>query len=728
MKKFYDQGLRKKRMFYTYVGLIVLLSILTLRVFYLMTFTSEEYKELAYNQWTSGILIEAKRGIIYDRNGKALVISENVHKVNLDLSVLRKEMKEKSISDKDLARDLSKILNIDYEKVFEEMTKKLPNGKPRGSAIVKRRVPNDEIVQLKKYIQEKKINGVMISPDTRRYYEDGTFLSHVLGHIRKDGVGLTGVELKYDKYLAGVPGRRIEEIDKQRIKGKPYTISDYTEPIEGKGLILTIDENIQRFAEKAAEEALNDNMAKAVSIIVTDPNNGDILALVNKPDYDLNDPWISDDYLENQKFWRNRAVNDTFEPGSIFKIVTATAAVAEGVVDPNEKFVCNGSTQVGKKTIHCHKRTGHGEQTFEEIIQNSCNMGFIVLGKRLGAEKLCKYIELFGLGEKTGIDLSGEAKGIVKKSKDISETDLATISFGQTNTLSIVQYIRALNVIANGGKLVTPHVMRGIVHKSEMGEIIIDRKFQGKTEQVLTDDISELMRGYLEKVVSQGGGRKAYIPGYGIAGKTGTAQKVDYEKGGYAQGKYIASFGGMAPYKKPVVSIMISIDEPNPSLYYAGQIAAPVAKDLFFDIFNYYGIEVDADDEEIKEALKKEFILPEIRGLELGHAQKIAKEMKFKFQVEGDGEYIIDTIPKAGMTIKEEDQVIIYLGDEIKGTLKVVMPDLKGMSEERAKALLDELGMKFSVHGEGVVTDTIPKAGVIVNKGEKVILNLDQNY
>ncbi|MCM1992710.1 stage V sporulation protein D [Oceanirhabdus seepicola] len=728
MKEFRDHAQRKKRMFYVLSGVMILLSILTVRLLYVMTYKSNEFKELAYNQWTSGVKVEPKRGTIYDRNGKELVVSENVHKVNLDLSILRKELKGKNISEEALAKDLAEILNINYNKVLDEMTKTLPNGKPRGSAILKRRIDEKEQKELRKYIEKYEYAGILISPDTKRYYENGNFLSHVLGHTRSDGVGLTGVELSYDKYLAGVPGRKIEEIDNERSENKPYTISKFTDSIDGKGLVLTIDKNIQEFAEKAANEAMIDNDAKAVSILVTDPKTGEILALVNKPDYDLNDPWISDDFNENQKSWRNRAVNDTFEPGSIFKIITATAALAEGLVDDNDKFSCSGSMQVANRVVHCHKRTGHGEQTFSEIIQNSCNMGFIVLGKRLGAEKLTKYIKLFGLGEKTGVDLSGEAKGIIKKAKDITEIDLATISFGQTNTLSMIQYIQALNVLANGGKLVTPHVMRAIIHKDGDGNVIVDKTFKSKVEQSIDKEIADKMRVYLEKVVEIGGGKKAYIPGYRIGGKTGTAQKVDYQKGGYASGKYVASFGGMAPCDDPIVSIMISIDEPNPALYYAGQIAAPVAKNLFFDVLNYYGIEPDGDKENLEKFLKKDIILPEFRGLDIQDCKKLAKDLNIKLRYEGEGKYINDMTPKPGFTLKEDDEIILYLGDEIQGEMKVIIPDLVGMEGERAKKLLEKLGLEYVVSGEGVVTSTTPKAGMIINKGTKVILNLDRDY
>jgi stage V sporulation protein D (sporulation-specific penicillin-binding protein) len=725
-KKYRDKVTIKHRMIAVFCILVFLLCSLSTRIGYLMIVKSKEYTPGAIQQWTSDVKIDAKRGKILDRNGHELAISANVYRVDLDLNTLRDEIKKNSMEMKDISLKLAEILEMEEKVVFEKLTKPLPNGKPRGAAILRRRIEKEEVDEIRTFCKEKKISGIVISPDTKRFYPNNNFLSHVMGHTNSDGKGLMGVELVYDKFLSGIPGIKISELDAIG-EDMPYVISDYTKPVDGKNVLLTIDETIQYFAEKAAEQALIDNNAKAVTVVVMDPNNGEILALVNKPDYNPNDPWVEDkSYLELQHMWRNRAVSDTFEPGSIFKVVTATAALAESKVKEDDTFYCKGSTKVANRTIRCHKRTGHGQQIFEDILKNSCNMGFIELGKRLQAELLNKYVQLFGFGKKTGIDLNGEAAGIIKKTKDITEIDLATISFGQTNTVSIIQYLQAFNAIANGGKLIIPHVMKQITHYDENNNMVIDKEYSNYNERQIVDEktLKEL-RGYLEKVVSEGGGKNAYIPGYHIGGKTGTAQKIDLVRGGYAQGKYISSFAGMAPADKPLITVMVSIDEPDPSKYYASLIAAPVAKQVFNDVFNYLSFQPDATGEEIARSLLKDVVIPEIRGMDKAEAIKILKEMHLKYEIEADGQYVSDISPKPGYSVKEGSKIIVYTSHSQKSDNTVVVPDLRGYNKENAEKLLSSLGLKVSFTGEGMVCHQSISAGNKVPKGIEITLQLD---
>ncbi|MBC2425528.1 penicillin-binding transpeptidase domain-containing protein, partial [Clostridium beijerinckii] len=458
------------------------------------------------------VKISAKRGRILDRNENELALSANVYRVDLDLNTLRHTMEDKKMSVDTVASKLSEALEMDVEDVKKIINKKFPNGLPYGSATLKRRIEKPMADKVNKL----KIRGVIVSADTKRYYPNNNFLAHVLGHTNSDGKGLTGVEMQYDKILSGEPGKRIAEMDNTRSRELPYIISEFTKPQDGKDVILTIDEMIQHFCEKAATQALSDNKAKAVSIIAMDPNNGEILALVNKPDYNPNDPWIEGKTSDElQAAWRNRAVNDTFEPGSIFKVITAASAMAENVVSENDKFNCTGSITIGKRTIHCAKRTGHGIQTFPDIIKNSCNVGFAEVGKKLGKEKLYSYIQKFGFGQKTGVDLPGEAKGIIKKPQAMSDVDLATISFGQANTVSPVQYLAAFNSVANGGKWIRPHVLKEVAHyDEENNKEITDKKFDNYGEkEVLDPKVAATLRTYLERVVSEGGGKKAFIEG-----------------------------------------------------------------------------------------------------------------------------------------------------------------------------------------------------------------------
>lgn len=729
--QFRDKVIIKKRMLLIFVCLLIVFICLIGRLGYIMIVKSDYYKKLAVRQWTSKVKLEPKRGRILDRNGYELAVSANVYRVDLDMKTLnesisksKKDISKTEIQEKksEVAGRLSSILGMDKNEVVKILNKTLPNGKPMGSAILKRRIEKDEADK----IRELKIPGVIISPDTKRYYPNNNFLAQVIGHTNSDGKGLTGIELEYDKYLAGKPGIKIAETDRKS-EDLPYTISEYTKPQDGDDVVLTIDEMIQHFCEKSAQQALVDNKAKAVTIIVSDPSTGEILGMANKPDYNPNDPWEKGkSYNELQKLWRNRAVNDTFEPGSIFKVITSAAALQEGLVKENDSFNCNGGIKVANRIIHCWKRTGHGHENFVDILKNSCNVGFVNVGQKVGKEKLCKYINKFGFGQKTGIDLNGEAKGIVKKVNNITDVDLATIAFGQTNTVTCVQYLAAFNAVANGGKWIRPHIMKKIVNYNDNNEETLVKKYDDFGERRVIDaNIASQLRGYLEKVISEGGGHKAFIDGYHIAGKTGTAQKVNPNGGGYESGKYIASFAGMAPANNPKISVLVSIDEPDPSNYYAGQIATPVGKQVFFDIFNYLSFKTDANSEDISKSLLKDIVVPEVRGVSKTEAVKILKSYKLECDIDGEGDNIVDISPKPGYTVKEGSKIILYTGKTSNYNKKVIVPNLKGYSVEDARSLLNKIGLKANFIGDGIVSEQSIAPDKEVEKGTTIVLQLE---
>ena len=705
--------------------LSVLFFSLILRLVYVMIVQSDKLKALAIEQWTSEVKIDAKRGNIYDRNFQELALSANVYRVDLDMNTVRSYVRKNNITFETIAPKIAEAIGIDTSKVLEELKKTLPSGKDRGSGTLARRIEKEKADK----VRALKIDGLLVSPDTQRYYPENNLLSHVIGTTNSDGAGLAGVELEYNKILAGIPGMRITETDR-RSNELPYTISDFTQPIAGKNVVLTIDENIQKIAEKAAQQAVNDNKAKAVSVIVMDPKTGEILAMANKPVFNPNTPREGAATVEEMsKLWRNRTVSDTYEPGSIFKVFTAIAAMEKGLVNENDTFVCNGSKKVANKTIHCWKRTGHGTQSFIQILENSCNVGFMELGERLGAAGLNEYINKFGFGQKTGIDLPGEAKGIIRKTSSISTVDLATISFGQSNTVSPIQYMAAFNAIANNGIWTTPHVMKDITHV-ENNKVVVDSTYQQydknyTQKQIVSKEKANLLSSYLEKVVSEGGGKNAFIDGYHIGGKTGTAQKVNSATGSYESGKYVASFAGMAPVNDPKISVFISIDEPDPSKYYAGQIAAPVAKQVFYDIFNYLSIKGDAAIEDTLRSMKKDVIVPNVRGMKKDEAIKLLKAQNLKYEIDGDGEMIMDMTPKPGYTEKEESKIILYTGNGENYNKEVVIPDLKGYSREDADKVLQSLGLKGEYIGEGLIDEQYKEPGETVMKGATIQLYLD---
>lgn len=726
-KNYRDKALMKKRISLALTTLICLFALLATRLSYIMIVKREEYSAKAEEQWTSEVKIDARRGRILDRNGVELAVSANVYRVDFDLNSVRAHLRKENLTNNDIAPKIAEALGMDEQKVLDKLNTKLPSGADAGAAILVRRIEKEPADKVK----DLNIPGVIVSPDTKRYYPKGNFLAHVLGSTNIDGKGLTGIELEYNDYLSGTPGLRISELSKYNDE-LPYTISEFTAPINGSDLVLTIDANLQAFAEKVAEKGYKDNLAKQVSIIIMNPNNGEILAMVNKPDFDPNNPYEGAENYEGanlaekvQKMWRNHLVNDTFEPGSIFKVVTMIANLEEGLVEESDTFTCNGSLKIGPHTIKCWKRSGHGTLTLPEILQNSCNVGFMEIGKRIGKEKLNEYISKLGFGQVSGIDLPGEAKGIIKKTANITESDLATISFGQTNTVNAVQYMTAFNSIVNGGKLIQPHIMKEITSTNENGETVVKETFEPEIKEVLSEENTAILRDYLERTVSYGGSSKAYVEGYHIGAKTGTAQKVNPNGGGYESGKYISSLAGFAPADDPEVTVFISIDEPGTGTYYAGQIVAPLANILFTDIFNYMSEEMPKDD---VESIVKEVVIPEIRGLEVSEAKKILKEYNLEYNIEGNGSIITDVKPYPGYTVKENSKINIDTEEIESYNKNVIMPDLRGYSLESATKILDDLGITFTYEGEGSITkQSIPK-GEIITKGTNVKLILNEEY
>ena len=686
----------------------------------------DEYSSRAEEQWTSEVSIDARRGRILDRNGVELAVSANVYRVDFDLNSVRQYLKNNSLTNADIAGKIADAVGMEENKVMEKLETKLASGANAGSATLIRRIEKESADK----VNNLNIDGVIVSPDTKRYYPKGEFLAHVLGSTNVDGQGLTGVELQYNEYLSGVPGVRISEIERNE-ENLSYTISNFTEPIDGKDVTLTTDSKIQAITEKVAEKGLVDNQAKRVSIMVMNPNNGEILAMVNKPDFDPNNAFDGfedfsgeTDGEKLQKMWRNSLVNDTFEPGSIFKVVTMVTALEEGIASESDTFECGGSLQVGSHTIKCWKTSGHGSQILPQILQNSCNVGFMKLGEKIGKETLNEYIKKLGFGKTTGIDLPGEASGIVKKTESITESDLATISFGQTNTVTAIQYMQAFNALANGGSLIQPHILKEVSHYDNTGTKIVDETFEPViSKNVLSAKSTATLRDYLERTVNEGGSNKSYIEGYHIGGKTGTAQKVNSVTGGYESGKYISSMAAMAPIDSPEITAFISIDEPSNGAYYAGVVTAPLMKILLTDIFNY----MDSEFSEDYNAVARDILIPEIRGKSIEEAKKILKDVNLEYNIEGSGESVTNTQPYPGYTVKEGTKITIYTGDAVDNN-KVSMPDLTGFSVTSAEDVLDNLGIKYILEGDGFVIDQSIPAGEVITTGSNVRLTLSDDY
>lgn len=540
----------------------------------IMTVKSEYYMQKADELHQRERRIKAKRGRILDRNGEILAANEVVCTVSVIHSQIEDEDK--------VIKVLAGELNMDVE----EVTKKVK--KVSSMEYIKTNVEKD----IGDAIREYDLPGVKIDEDYKRVYPYNELASKVLGFTGADNQGILGLEAKYDTYLSGTNGQILTLSDAGGIEIKGSR-EDRILPVDGQDLYTTLDVNIQKYATQLAWETMVKKEAKQVSIIVMRPDNGEILAMANVPEYNLNSPYelnYEPDEEETQKdkmdllnnMWRNFCINDTYEPGSIFKTVTATAALETGVVGLNDSFTCSGATVVSDRRIRCHKTTGHGTQDFTHTVYNSCNPAFVEWGRRVGTDNMYLYMGKLGLLAKTGIDLSGEAGTIIHKQENVGAVELATMSFGQSFQITPVQMLRAVSAIVNGGRLVTPHF--GLYTGSSDGSVVNEFAYSTQDESI-SSQTSETMKKILEGVVSEGGGTKAYIDGYSIGGKTATSQKLPR-----GSGKYISSFIGFAPADNPQVIAMCLIDEPT-GVYYGGTIAAPVVKTLYENILPYIGIE-----------------------------------------------------------------------------------------------------------------------------------------
>lgn len=540
----------------------------------IMTVKSEYYMQKADELHQRERRIKAKRGRILDRNGEILAANEVVCTVSVIHSQIEDEDK------------VIKVLAGELDMDVEEVTKKVK--KVSSMEYIKTNVAKD----IGDAIREYDLPGVKIDEDYKRVYPYNELASKVLGFTGADNQGILGLEAKYDTYLSGTNGQILTLSDAGGIEIKGSR-EDRILPVDGQDLYTTLDVNIQKYATQLAWETMVKKEAKQVSIIVMRPDNGEILAMANVPEYNLNSPYelnYEPDEEEAQKdkmdllnnMWRNFCINDTYEPGSIFKTVTATAALETGVVGLNDSFTCSGATIVSDRRIRCHKTTGHGTQDFTHTVYNSCNQAFVEWGRRVGTDNMYLYMGKLGLLAKTGIDLSGEAGTIIHKQENVGAVELATMSFGQSFQITPVQMLRAVSAIVNGGRLVTPHF--GLYTGSSDGSVVNEFAYSTQDEAI-SSQTSETMKKILEGVVSEGGGTKAYIDGYSIGGKTATSQKLPR-----GSGKYISSFIGFAPADNPQVIAMCLIDEPT-GVYYGGTIAAPVVKTLYENILPYIGIE-----------------------------------------------------------------------------------------------------------------------------------------
>ncbi|MFD0692752.1 stage V sporulation protein D [Paenibacillus sp. GCM10027628] len=630
----------RRRLFTALIIGTIIFTALILRLAYVQLWIGQDLADKAEDSWRRDIPFAPKRGEIQDRNGVALtynVSTPSVMAIPVQLQDARAT-----------AAKLAEVLQGNEDEIFKQMTRKsrINYIKPTGRKIT---------VEKAQEIRNLKLPGIVVAEDNKRFYPFGTLAAHVLGFTNAYNEGLTGVEAKYNKYLNGVPGSISYMADAagRQLKG---TTDEYVQPKDGLNLQLTIDSHLQSVLERELDQTMVQTQAQNVLAIMMDPNNGEILAMGSRPTYEPGNynNYSAETYNRNLPIWK------TYEPGSTFKIITLASALEEKKVDlKNEQFFDPGFIEVGGARLRCWKRGGHGSETMQQVVENSCNPGFVVMGQRLGKEKLFDYITKFGFGKKTGIDLGGEENGIMFKPSQVGPVELATTAFGQGVSVTPIQQITAVSAAINGGKLFKPHVAKSFMNP-ESGEIV-DVVEPELVRNVISENTSKQVREALESVVAKGTGRNAFIDGYRVGGKTGTAQKVI--NGRYSPDEHIVSFIGFAPADNPKVVVYAAVDDPQ-GIQFGGLIAAPLVKNIMADALRYMKVEPN------KQQLDKDYRYGETPVVEVPNLVGASVDdiledlnMNFRLAKSGNGKYVISQAPKAGTRVDQGSTIRIFLSN-----------------------------------------------------------------
>lgn len=633
---FFDNIHTRIRFFFLLI--FCLLFIIICRVFYIQVFSYDKLSSLAESLWSRKLPIGADRGEIYDRKGR--VLATNLTTTSLVL--IPNQIK----NPEEVAQKLSEILNSDYNDMLAHVTKKtsIERVHPEG-----RQLSYD----IASKIEELHFDGVYLVKESKRYYPYGTILSHVLGYVGIDNQGLSGLELTYDKYLTGENGAIKYFSDG---KGNRLELSEvYEEPQNGVNLTLTIDLDLQLAAERELDNAVMKYNPEHAIALAMDPNTGEVLAMASRPNFDSNNYQDYDTTTIN----RNLPIWMTYEPGSTFKIMTLASSLEEKTVNLFEDtYYDSGSVSIDGATIHCWKSGGHGAQTYLNVVENSCNPGFVSLGNKLGVDKLMSYINKFGFGEKTGIDLNGESSGILFNPSRMGPVELATTSFGQGISVTPIQQVTAVSAVINNGYLYQPYIVKSLEEPETQSIVKLNEPVLRR--RVINEESSKLARFALESVVANGSGRNAYIENYRVGGKTGTAQKV--EDGHYLDGNYILSFVGFMPADEPKIVVYVAIDNPKGVTQYGGVVAAPIAKSILETAISVLNIE--SSDEVMPREYNwndtKYYKIPDV----VGQTKEEAKKSLQGFQIEysGEGEHVLYQSPSGNSYVKENGTVSLMLG------------------------------------------------------------------
>lgn len=681
-------------------------SVSAARLAKIMLIDSEFYQQKASEQQLYDTELSPTRGNIYDCNMNVLATSATVWTAYITPNDFKKitDPAEREAVIELIADNVSRILEMEREKVIECCNKS------SAYVILKKRVEKPQADELRKFISENNL-GYLIGLDesSKRYYPNENLASVLLGFVGDDNQGLSGLEAYYESELKGIPGR-VVAAKNARGMDMPFSYEKMIDATPGKSLVLTIDKYIQHVADKLLEQAVIDNkVAERGVCIIMDVNTGEILAMSIKGDFNPNDPFkLSDsdakllEGLEGDerinklselrnKQWRNKAVSDPYEPGSVFKVITLSAALEVGLTSFNKHYNCPGYIVVAGQRYSCHKRIGHGSQNLIEAFQNSCNPVFISLGQLLGAKTFSRYFDAFGLSQKTGIDLPGEAASMYHKEENMGPTELASTSFGQTFKVTPIQLITAISATVNGGYLVQPHVVRQIIDSNNNTVKTVENV---RKRQVISTETSIKMRELMEKVVDGGGGRNAYVPGYRIGGKTGTSQKVDKMNQEKQGNLYISSFCGVAPMDNPQIAVLIMLDEPKGDAYYGGMVAAPVGGQIFKEILPYLGYQPQYTEEELEKMAIK---TPDVVGKPVSTAENAIKSLGLNVKIVGKGETVLKQNPAPNLSINRNGIVVLYTDDTEAST--VTVPKLTGLTISGVNTLAAKVGLNIEFAG-----------------------------
>lgn len=717
------------------VSIVLLVLGLGTRLFGLQVIDYAFYQDKALTQQTMDKIITPSRGTIYDRNMNELAISVSCTTVCISPATMEADQVET------IARGLSQILNVDYNDIIKKAADKKSYYK-----VIKKKVDADTVDAIRTFIKDNNLKGIELFEDSKRYYPYSTLASQVIGFTDADNNGVYGIEACCESTLKGTPGRIVSARNGEGKEMNTY-YEQYYDAQNGQGVVTTIDLTVQQILEKYLKQAYDDNKCNVGTTgIIMNVKTGEILAMADYPNYDLNNPrtvadpeiaariaQASED-VQNSMYlqalyeqWRIRAINEMYEPGSVFKIITTSIALEEKVVSLSDKFFDPGYKIVSGKRISCWKAGGHGSETFLEGLKNSCNPVFMEVGMRIGSEAFYKYVTLMGLREKTGIELEGEASGVFHKLQNFKTLELAIAAFGQRFKITPLQLITAISGVVNNGNIMKPHIIKA--YTDSKGNIIKTVEPQ-IVQQVVSTSTSQTVRYMMEQVVASGTGRNAYVPGYRVGGKTGTSEKLDVklEAGETPADKRIASFIGIAPADDPQIAVLILLDEPRGALRQGGQIAAPVVGRVLSEVLPYIGVVPVYTEEELA---KMHISVPGVVNYSYTSAVAKLKNSGLTARKVGAGDTVTAQVPAAGTEIAASSEVLLYCGEAVD-TSTVTVPSVKGLSYDQAKQLLAKHNLYIKARGaiqtsgsgsSVKATDQDPPSGKQVTTGSVVVVD-----